>query len=347
MKFICTVTSALLFAAQSLAQDCTSFASQAPAGVVLKAEALAASVGSVASGNTPAQPALSAHCKLTGQMRERVGVGEKGEARKFYIGFELRLPTDWNGRLLYQGGGGNDGVVRPAIGPQATGDVLALNRGFAVVTTDAGHQGPWADFGWDAQARVDNAYNAHDLVAQTAKDLVSRFYKRPADKSYMIGCSGGGRQAMMFTQRFPHHFDGVIAMAPAMRVSRGATIAAMWDTQALTAIAPKNADGKPVLAQALTNDDLALIRKGILDKCDALDGAVDGLVANPAACKFDIAALQCKAGQAGQANKDSTCLSEPQVGALQKVFTGAKNTKGEALYTSWPWDAGIGHVAND
>jgi feruloyl esterase len=145
----------------------------------------------------------------------------------------MRLPSNWNGRFLYQGGGGNDGIVRPAVGPQATADKPALARGFAVVTTDAGHQGPSADFGFDPVARVDNAYNAHDKVAITAKQILQSYYAKPADKSYFIGCSGGGRQGMMFTQRFPHHFDGVIAMAPAMRVSKGATIAAMWDSKAL------------------------------------------------------------------------------------------------------------------
>jgi pimeloyl-ACP methyl ester carboxylesterase len=252
----------------------------------------------------------------------------------------LRLPADWNGRLLYQGGGGNDGTVRPAVGPQAAPG-YALNRGFAVVTTDAGHQGPSAEFGFDMQARLDNAYAAHDRVAVTAKELVKRFYSKPADKSYFIGCSGGGRQAMMFTQRFPHHFDGVIAMAPAMRVSKGATIAAAWDTQALQAIAPKNAQGQGILSQALSNEDLALVRKGVLDACDAQDGVADGLVSNPSACKFDVKSLQCSA------EKSASCLAAPQVSALQKIFTGAKNSRGDALYFTWPWDAGVGHVAND
>jgi len=311
------------------AQDCAALSSKVPAGVTLAVESVAA------------QNIFSAFCKITGKMSERVGVNGKGEPAPYHIGFEMRLPANWNGRLLYQGGGGNDGVVRPAVGPQATADKPALARGFAVVTTDAGHQGPTADFGFDAVARVDNAFNAHDKVAIAAKQIVQTYYAKPADKSYFIGCSGGGRQGMMFTQRFPHHFDGVIAMAPAMRVSKGATIAAMWDSQALMAIAPKGSDGEPVLSQALTNEDLALLRKGILDKCDALDGVVDGLVSNPAACKFDVAALQCKGA------KDAACLSQPQVNALSKIFSGATNSKGEALYTGWSWDAGIGHPAND
>ncbi len=281
-------------------------------------------------------PLLAAHCRIQGRMNERKGVDDK----PYYIGFELRLPTQWNGRFLYQGGGGNDGVIRPAIGPQAAPG-YALNRGFAVVSTDAGHQDPSADFGFDPVARVDNAYNAHDRVAVTAKELIRRWYGKPADHSYFIGCSGGGRQGMMFTQRFPDYFDGVIAMAPAMRVSRGATIAAAWDTQALAAIAPAGADGKPVLSQALTDADLGLVRNAILKSCDAQDGLADGLVSNPAACKFDVRSLQCSGA------KDANCLTQPQVGALQKIFTGAVDSSGRKLYFPWPWDPGMGHPAND
>jgi pimeloyl-ACP methyl ester carboxylesterase len=328
IRYVVGITS-LSASLGSMALDCSQLTKQAPAGVKLVTEEVAA------------QNIMPAFCKVTGRMNERVGVNGKGEAAPYFIGFELRLPVNWNGRFLYQGGGGNDGTIRPAVGPQATGERPALARGFAVATTDAGHQNPSADFGFDPVARVDNAYNAHDKVATTAKQIIQSYYSKAADKSYFIGCSGGGRQGMMFTQRFPHHFDGVIAMAPAMRVSKGATIAAMWDSQALMAIAPKGTDGQAVLSQALSNDDLNLLRKGILDKCDALDGVADGLVSNPAACRFDVKTLQCKGV------KDAACLSEAQVGALTKIFAGPKNGKGEALYTGWSWDAGIGHPAND
>ncbi|MFO1268897.1 MAG: tannase/feruloyl esterase family alpha/beta hydrolase [Rubrivivax sp.] len=287
-------------------------------------------------------PMLAAHCRLTGRMAERTGV----DGKPYHIGFELRLPSQWNGRLLYQGGGGNDGILRPAIGPQAAPG-YALNRGFAVVTTDAGHQGADASFGFDPQARVDNAYAAHDRVATVAKELVRRHYARPAERSYFIGCSGGGRQGMMFTQRFPQHFDGVIAMAPAMRVSKGATIAAAWDTQALAAIAPRGADGWPVLSQALGDGDLALLRKGILDACDATDGIADGIVSNPAACKFDPRALMCASEQDRKGDKTPQCLAPVQVGALRRMFAGAQDSNGRALYFGWPWDPGVGHAQND
>jgi Tannase and feruloyl esterase len=299
-------------------------------------EAVAVEGNSVRPPNVTAGPLLVAHCKLTGRMNERTGV----DGKAYYIGFELRLPQQWNGRFLYQGGGGNDGVLRPAVGPQAAPG-YALNRGFAVVTTDAGHQGPDASFGFDPIARIDNAYHAHDQVAVTAKEIVKRFYAKPAERSYFIGCSGGGRQGMMFTQRFPSYFDGVIAMAPAMRVSKGATIAAAWDTQALAAIAPQGAESKPIVSQALSDADLALLRKGILDACDAQDGLVDGLVSNPAACRFDPRRLMCEGG------KTTECLTPMQVGALKKIFAGATDSGGRKLYFTWPWDPGIGHPQND
>lgn len=319
----------------ALAQpDCSQLPGAVPTGVTLITEAVAAD--SVRPPGVNAGPLLVEHCRIEGRMAERVGV----DGKPYHIGFELRLPKAWNGRLLYQGGGGNDGVVRPAVGAQAAPG-YALNRGFAVVSTDAGHQAPTADFGFDPLARVDNAYRAHDRVAVTAKDIVALFYGRGAERSYFIGCSGGGRQGMMFTQRFPSHFDGVIAIAPAMRVSKGATIAAAWDTQRLASIAPAGDDGQPVLSRALTDTDLGVLRDGILAACDADDGIADGLVSNPAVCRFDVRSVQCSAG------KTSQCLAPAQVEALGEMFAGPRNTAGERLYASWPWDAGVGHPQND
>src|SRR5690606_32476078 len=153
---------------------------------------------------------------------------------RFHTGIELRLPDDWNGRFLYVGGGGNDGVIREAIGDAGSGlgATPALNRGYAVVTTDAGHQGAQADFAVDPLARVEHPYAARDRTARAAEPLIGQRYGGGPDRAYFYGCSGGGRQGMMFTQRFPDYFDGVIAMAPAMRVSSGATVAAAWNARA-------------------------------------------------------------------------------------------------------------------
>ncbi|HZF45262.1 MAG TPA: tannase/feruloyl esterase family alpha/beta hydrolase, partial [Sphingomonadaceae bacterium] len=169
----------------------------------------------------PVGPALNlpAHCLVKGVISPRTGHG----GREFGIGFELRLPLAWGGRFLFQGGAGLDGQIQPAIGTIANSDGLpALARGFAVVSTDSGHSGPIIDasFGLDQQARTDYAYNALDKVTAEAKRIIAAFYGADPRYSYFLGCSNGGRQAMMASQRLPLEFDGVVAGDPAMSFSR-------------------------------------------------------------------------------------------------------------------------------
>jgi feruloyl esterase len=273
-----------------------------------------------------------AHCVVRGSAAPRTGVDRK----PYETRFELRLPTDWSGRLLYQGGGGNDGVVAPAIG-RNTGSFpdTGLQRGFAVVTTDAGHQGATAEFGLDPGARIDHAYAAHERTATIALAIVSRYYGRAPNRKYFVGCSGGGRQGMMFAQRYPSYFDGIAICAPAMSVSSGATIAAAWDTQTYLSIAPADEKGQRVLSRAFSDADLALVSRGITVACDAADGASDGMVLRPESCRFDPKRLQCEAA------KRPDCLTSEQIAALQKAFGGPRDSTAKSLYVGQPWDPGI------
>ncbi|PZP92180.1 MAG: tannase/feruloyl esterase family alpha/beta hydrolase [Variovorax paradoxus] len=276
---------------------------------------------------------LGGHCVVTGSRDARTGV----DGKPYAIGFELSLPDRWNGRFLYLGGGGNDGTLRDTSlsSTISNGTPSPLGQGYAVVSADAGHQGSSASFGADPQARIDHAYNAHDKTAQSAKALIAWRYGKAPNYAYFSGCSGGGRQGMMFSQRFPSYFDGITAGAPAMRVSSGATVAAMWNNRKFTDIAPLGTDGKPVLSQAFSNGDLKLVADAVLAACDAGDGVVDGMVQNTRACSFDPAVLQCAGA------KTDSCLSAAQVGALKDVFGGPKTSAGQPLYVTQPWDAGI------
>jgi predicted enzyme related to lactoylglutathione lyase len=273
-----------------------------------------------------------AHCVVRGSAAPRTGA----DGKPYETHLELRLPTTWNGRFLYQGGGGNDGAVTPAIG-RNTGSFpdTGLQRGFAVVTTDAGHQGVTAEFGLDPVARVDHAYAAHERTYTIALAILSRYYGRAPTRKYFVGCSGGGRQGMMFAARYPAYFDGIAICAPAMSVSSGATIAAAWDTQTYLSVAPTNADGQRVLSRAFSDGDLALVARGITTSCDAADGATDGMVLRPEACRFDPRTVQC----AGP--KDASCLTPEQVAALGRAFGGPRDSAGRALYVGQAWDPGI------
>ena len=286
-----------------------------------------------AGATTPAPD----HCLIRGKINERTGI----DGKPYAIGYEMRLPTNWNGKFVFQGGGGVDGVLRLALAvigsgtPQPNG----LSAGYASASTDAGHLeesgpiGPYL-FGLDPQARADKGYGSIAPVAIAAKALIGKVYAKAPARSYFVGCSNGGRQAMVATQRYPEMFDGVIAAAPAYRVPLAA-IDGIGHTQAFMSIAPKGDDGKPDLGSALSKDELKLIADGILDACDAADGVKDGMVQNMAACKFDPAALTCKAGQ------NSACLPAAKVDVVKRVFAGTRNSKGELIYSAWPYDPGI------
>ena len=301
-----------------------------PEVAITKAESTAAGVldGAGRGGPGPSMQ-LPAVCLVQGMISKRTGV----DGKTYGIGFELRLPENWQGRFLFQGGGGTDGVVQPAIGVVA--GTTALARGFAVVSTDAGHQGRDASFGHDQQARLDYAYNALGRVTSVAKQLVAAYYGRPADRSYFLGCSNGGRQGMMASQRYPLEFDGIVAGDPGFRLS-SAAIAEAWDTMAFAAVAPKDDQGRPILSSAFSDADLTLVSNAVLKECDEKDGLKDGLIDNPEACRFNPASLACAGA------KNDSCLTRPQVDALRRIFDGAVDSKGNRLYSGWPYDGGLG-----
>lgn len=282
-----------------------------------------------------ASGALPAHCKVNGSLNARTGI----DGKPYAIGFELRtpVPAAWNGKFFFQGGGGTNGFIVPATGNLLNAPTgTALERGYAVASTDGGHDTGQSDsmFAIDPQARSDYGYNAIGQVTVTARQIIqARFGMSPA-RSYLLGCSNGGRDAMVAASRFADQFDGYVAANPGFNLPKAA-IAEAWDTQqfmsaAATGQLPK--DAFPTTA-------MSLLAQKILDKCDALDGVADGMVNDRVACQsaFNLASdvPTCTGGPAAD------CLTAVQKSALQNVFAGARNTAGQSLYTSWPWDAGV------
>ncbi|WP_245909645.1 tannase/feruloyl esterase family alpha/beta hydrolase [Sphaerotilus hippei] len=276
---------------------------------------------------------LPAHCVVQGEIEPRTGA----DGKHYGIRFEIRFPDNWQQRLMFQGGGGSDGFLANALGTVPTlgsSALPALARGYAVVSMDGGHPEKDISFGNDQQARLEFAYAAIGKVTMRAKQFVTQYYASAPAHSYFMGCSNGGREAMIAAQRYPLEFDGVVAGNAGFRLSRAA-VAEAWDTQAFMKIAPKDAKGRPILSEAFSEADLKIVGNGVRDACDGLDGIKDGLINDYGACRFKPAALQCASG------KQADCLSKAQVNALDAIFGGPKNSKGEALYSSWPYDTGI------
>jgi hypothetical protein len=324
--------------AQGNASRCTSLSTLQLPGVALtvtKADWIAAGSTPPAPPGAGAAPAvmLPAYCRLDAMIDRRTGAG----GASYGIGFALALPDTWNGRFLFQGGGGLNGNVALPLGAQAAGGNPGLVRGFAVVSTDTGHQARVAfdaSFQQDQQASLDFAYAAVGRVADAARRIVAQYYGKAADRSYFAGCSTGGREAMLMAQRYPMFFDGIVAGAPAMRTSFSG-IGDEWVATQLNQVAPKNAQGQPMTRDALSDADKKLVIDGLLNACDAGDGVKDGMVFNIKACRFDVKALACSGA------KTDGCLTAAQAGALERGFSGPKDSKGRQVYPGFLFDTGI------
>jgi tannase/feruloyl esterase len=329
-------------AAASSASRCTELRSFAWPDLIVD-DARIVPRGTVESANDGAPaPApdtvVPEHCLFRATIAGRTGA----DGQRFGIGIDLRLPIEWSGRFAFEGGGGLDGIQRPSYG-SVWGTIRppALARGFAVVSTDGGHRSASMSdphFGLDQQARIDYAYNAVDKTTLVAKALIARFYGQQPRRSYFLGCSNGGRQAMMVTQRLPLQFDGVVSGDPSFRLTR-TNIDQAWNEIVLARAAPKDAAGRPILSRAMSEADLQLVAKAVIKECDAHDGLADGMINDYKACHFDPAVLRCNGG------KTASCLTAPQVSALEDLMAGPHDSQGRPLYAPFPYDAGIAHPA--
>lgn len=278
------------------------------------------------SGSSTAKALAPAHCVVRGEIEKRKGA----DGKDYSIGFELRLPEKWNNKFLFQGGGGLDGSISPATGtarPSGSTAEPALTRGYAVVSTDSGHSGSNTSFAKDQQAVLNYAFQSTGKVTNVAKQLIDEMYNLMPKHSYFMGCSNGGREAMQAAMYYPNEFDGIIAGNPGFRLSKAA-IGETWDNNQFLKYAPTDKNGNKIIADALTQEDLDAVAQGVLDRCDAKDGLKDGIVNNWEKCDFKPEMVEKKIGK-------------KKVALLNAIFNGAKNSKGENVYASWPYDAGI------
>lgn len=326
-------------------------------------DSVALDAGGVVDATYPDAGPKPENCVVSGTIGAYTSVYPNPDTGSNQYGtrFELRLPTQWNGRFYFQGGGGNDGVLVPATGqipgltPQfgIAHETPALWRGFAVVSTDGGHRsGDTQDafikggFWIDPTARITYGYAAIGQVTPIAKQIINTYYAHKPTYSYFLGCSKGGQEAMQAALKYSDQFDGIVAGDPGFRLPHAA-LAHPWIVQTLAPLALANnpadldANGNPLLYHAFSSSDLELVRAGVVQACDALDGVADGMILNVAACagKFDPTTLQC----AG--SKSDSCLSFDQASAVRKIFDGVKAADNSALYASFPYDTGISSFA--
>lgn len=235
----------------------------------------------------------------------------------------LQFPDQWQQRFFFMGVGGNAGTLMPAV--NATDRLSALGKGYVTAVTDTGHVGNGTDASWvrgpdgkrDEARITDFFYRAAHDATEGGKALARAYYAEPVQHAYFDGCSTGGRMAMMEAERYPTDFDGIIAGDPNMDYRAGLQ---RFVVQRAAFAAP---------TAWLSPSLLTWIDKTVTERCDAIDGATDGLVQDPARCKICPEDLICSGSNA------SDCLNPDQVRVLHAYTTPLHDRHGRLLFTGW------------
>jgi len=336
---LCYLSSCTLWAPNALGEvfkceDLTHFKMEGHNVVINKAN-------TIPEGKMPPSPfgppaysgVLPEYCRVDGEIDKRVG----HEGKPYAIGFAVAMPKNWNGRFMFQGGGGLNGTVGDPIGAQG-GGIPALARGFAVISSDTGHKssgmGFDSSFFPDQEALMNFLYKAIGKVTVVGKEIVKKYYANPVKYSYYVGCSTGGREGMIMSQRYPDYYDGIVSGAPAMRTNYS-NLGTKWVAVSLNQAALLDENGDPIPGSALPESDLKLLIKSFLDGCDKKDGVEDDMVFNMEGCDFDPEDLIC------EGEKTDNCLTAKQVKAVKQGLAGPVTSCGNQVYSPFPMDTGV------
>jgi hypothetical protein len=254
----------------------------------------------------PAANPVPEYCKVLGSIHN---------LPQSTIEFEIALPTSkWNGKYFYAGGGGFNGTI-PKLDQ-------ALAEGYAASGSDTGHKGDSLDGQWalnNLQAQVNYAYLATHVTTLIGKEIVQAFYGQRQRRSYFVGCSNGGKMALMEVQRYPDDFDAAIAGDPVIDRTK-LMMSYTYNAQALA-------------RGPIPPDKIPVIEKATLSACRNGGNVYGDLITTPGRCKFDSRTIQCASGDG------PNCLTAQQAQALDKIFHGPVNSTGMQLYPGFT----VGH----
>jgi hypothetical protein len=233
------------------------------------------------------------------------------------VQFDLRLPVStWTGRYVQEGCGGYCGAVSPGAPAAATNCPAVTGNELALATDNEGHNGAIfsAAFGSDPAERISYAYASEHNVALVAKAIIKAYYGHGPGYSYYDGCSDGGREAFVEAERYPHDFNGILAGAPEIYATE-----LNGEEQAWNVLANMDSSGHEIL----TADKLAALHAAVDAKC----ANAQAYIADPRACDFNPASIQCPSG-----TSTSACLTPAQVAVVVKLYQGPRDSRGQNLY---------------
>jgi feruloyl esterase len=253
------------------------------------------SVDTVPAGELPSHVRLALVSRPTGES---------------YIRIEVWMPLEgWNGRFIGTGSGGGAGYIN------YNALKAGVRNGFAVANTDMGTSPHVDSLLFKPQKWEDFGHRATHEMTVAAKAAIVKQYGRLPSRSYFVGCSTGGQQALMTAQRYSDDYDGILAGAPANNRTHLHALF-LWNYLQSN----KEPENK------FTPRQIASITNAVLRANVGKDGGYSGdnFLTDPRMAEFDPETLD-------------TCLTCEQIRLLKQICSGPVNPKtGERIYTPIP-----------
>lgn len=232
------------------------------------------------------------------------------------------VPLHWNGRFLGSVGGGNRTeslLLMPEFLRTLTLPA-ALRNGFATAQTDGGNRdrraSEWGlieetgELDWELIQNCAHR-STHDMTV-IGKAVTTAIHGSAPKYSYIAGCSGGGRQALMEAQRYPEDYDGIWSSDPAINWTKFVP-ADLWPALVMKELG--------VLPPA----KLEAFRVAAIDACDGLDGLRDGIIGAFDPCDFDARTLIGQSTAAG-------VITATDAEVMMKIWEGPRTRSGDFLW---------------
>ena len=253
------------------------------------------------------------------------------------IGVTLPLNTNtgvaaWGGRLVMTALGGAQGNL-----PDLT-RMIRITPAAMSAGTDSGHGDSNSGSGdnWGVINGVDlnmgkvtdwSGGRANYIAVRLAKQLAQTYYGRLPQRTYWDGFSGGGHMGWAQILNYPEEYDGALIGAPAHRWQKF-RLADSWDNVVRKKVAQQTT--------AITANQMTAATTAAVAACDALDGAVDGFLADPRKCTWSASNNIC--GVAG-APAAPNCLNSIQAAGIDRAWDGPRNSYGRRIWHAY--DRGI------
>jgi feruloyl esterase len=260
--------------------------------------------GGAAPGRGPQFGDLAAFCRVMATAKP---------SSDSEIKIEVWMPAmGWNGEFRATGFPGSLGGAGIGYAALANG----LRDHYAAGGSNTGHDGD-VNMMNHPEKITDWAYRSLHEVAVTSKAMIKAFYGNDPKRSVISDCGAVTIPALNDPPRNPDDFDAIAVGGYAADFTHH-----IFSQMLAWVVAGKDQPGY------IPPDKFKVLHTAVLDACDANDGAKDGLIENPPACKFDPAVIQCKGADG------PNCLTQPQVDAVRGMYQGPIDPRTKKLIYS-------------